>query len=210
MPPGESVTHWIHQLKGGDAVAAQKLWQRCFGRLVGLARKKLQGARRCAADEEDVALSAFDSLCRGAVAGRFPQLADRDNLWRLLVVITARKAIDLVNWERRLKRGGGKVEGESAFPGAGDSSPPGLDQVVGDEPTPEFAAQVAEQCQQLLDQLGDDELRSIAVWKMEGYTNEEIAPKLCCAPVSVERPLRRIRKQWREGVFPDPHFRGTV
>jgi DNA-directed RNA polymerase specialized sigma24 family protein len=178
MSSGESVTHWIHQLKGGDAVAAQKLWERYFDRLVGLARKKLQGARRRAEDEEDVALSVFDSLCRGAQAGRFPLLADRDNLWRLLVVITARKAIDLVNRERRLKRGGGKVEGESAFAGAAGSSAPGIEQVVGDLPTPAFAAQVAEQCQRLLDQLADDELRAIAVWKMEGHTNEEIAAKL--------------------------------
>src|SRR5262245_56084849 len=198
MPSGESVTHWIHQLKGGDTDAAQKLWERYFARLVGLARKKLQGSRRRVEDEEDVALSAFASFCRGAQAGRFPQLADRDNLWPLLVVITARKAIDLVNRECRLKRGGGKVESESALPGEGDSSPPGLEQVVGDEPTPDFAAQVAEQCQRLLDQLGDDELRSIAVWKMEGFTNAEIAVKLDRAVVGVERRLRLIRKQWQE------------
>jgi DNA-directed RNA polymerase specialized sigma24 family protein len=196
MPPGESVTHWINQLKGGDADAAQKLWERYFERLVGLARKKLQGARRRAADEEDVALSAFDSFCRGAQAGRFPQLADRDNLWRLLVVLTARKAIDLVNRERRLKRGGGMVKGESAFAGAEESGAPGMEQVVGDEPTPAFAAQVAEQCQQLLDQLGDDALRSIAVWKMEGHTNEEIAAKLDCSLSTIELRLRVIRKRW--------------
>jgi DNA-directed RNA polymerase specialized sigma24 family protein len=198
MLPGESVTHWIHQLKGGHTDAAQKLWERYFARLVGLARKKLQGSRGRVEDEEDVALSAFASFCRGAAAGRFPQLADRDNLWPLLVRITACKAIDLVNRERRLKRGGGKVEGESALPGAGDSNPPGLEQVVGDEPTPDFAAQVGEQCQRLLDQLGDDELRSIEVWKMEGYTNEEIAHKLDRAVVGIERRMRRIRMQWQE------------
>jgi DNA-directed RNA polymerase specialized sigma24 family protein len=196
MPSGESVTHWIRQLKGGDAVAAQKLWERYFDRLVGLARKKLQGARRLAENEEDVALSAFASFCRGAQAGRFPLLADQDNLWPLLVVITARKAIDVVNRERRLKRGGGTVQGESAFAGAADSSAPGLEQVVGDEPTPAFAAQVAEQCQHLLDKLGDDELRSIAVWKMEGHTNEEIAAKVDCSLSTIELRLRVIRKRW--------------
>ena len=67
---------------------------------------------RVAADEEDVALSAFDSFCRGAQRGRFPQLDDRDNLWRLLVVITSRKAVDLAQHEgppevrRRRARGG--------------------------------------------------------------------------------------------------------
>jgi hypothetical protein len=58
------------------------------------------------ADQEDVALSAFDSFCRNAEEGRFPHLDDRDNLWRLLVVITARKASKLVRAEGRLERGG--------------------------------------------------------------------------------------------------------
>src|SRR5207237_8589108 len=99
-----SVTRWVGQLQAGDQEAAQHLWERYFRRLVGLARRKLRDAPRRAADEEDVALSAFDSFCRGAQRGRFPQLLDRDNLWRLLVVITARKASCHLRAERRLKR----------------------------------------------------------------------------------------------------------
>src|SRR6478672_9490680 len=87
-----SVSHWIHLIKAGENDAAQPLWERYFQRLARFARKELQGNPRRLADEEDVALSAFDSFCRGAAAGRFPQLADRDDLWRLLLVITARKA----------------------------------------------------------------------------------------------------------------------
>src|SRR5947209_3676484 len=82
--PG-SVTHWIGQLKAGEAAAAQPLWEGYFQKMVQLARGKLQGLPRRAADEEDVALSAFDSFCRGAGAGRFPQLSDRDSLWPLPV-----------------------------------------------------------------------------------------------------------------------------
>ena len=92
--PG-SVTHWIAELRAGDPAAAQKLWERYFSRLVGLARQKLHALPRRAADEEDVALSAFDSFCRGVEQDRFPHLEDRDNLWQLLVTITARKALDL-------------------------------------------------------------------------------------------------------------------
>ena len=84
-----SVSHWIVQLKAGNQAAAQELWEDYFQRLVRLARRRLRGRSRRAADEEDVALSAFDSFCRGAEQGRFPRLTDRDNLWRLLVVITA-------------------------------------------------------------------------------------------------------------------------
>ena len=116
MTSSGSVTQWLGLLKAGDADAAQRLWQRYFERLVRLARKKLQGARRRVADEEDAALGAFDSFCRGAREGRFPLLSDRHNLWPLLVLITSRKAIDLVQQEGRKKRGGGAVRGESALP----------------------------------------------------------------------------------------------
>ena len=105
----DSVTVWIASLKAGDADAAQKLWQRYFETLVRLARDRLRGAPRTVADEEDAALSAFDSFVRGAARGRYPRLDDRDDLWRLLVVITERKAIDQAHRERRQKRGGGKI-----------------------------------------------------------------------------------------------------
>jgi DNA-directed RNA polymerase specialized sigma24 family protein len=197
MSDDGSVSLWIDQLKGGDDEAAQRLWQGYFERLVTLARAKMRGAARRAADEEDAALSAFDSFCRGAREGRFPCLGNRDDLWQLLVTITARKAYDLAEREGRLKRGGGQVRGDSAVaspdPGA---SRQGWAAIAGPEPTPEFAAQALEEYRLLLAALPDDELRSIAVWKMEGLTNEEIAAHLGCAAPTVERRLRLIRKAW--------------
>ena len=193
--PG-SVSNWLVQLKDGDAAAAQPLWERDFPRLVALARKRLRGAQQREADEEDVALSALDSFCRGAEQGRFPRLGDRDDLWQLLVVITVRKALDLLARQGRLKRGGGKLRGESWWFDPANPDNGGIEQVVGTVPTPEFAAQVAEQCRRLLDMLGDDELRDIAVWKMEGYSNEQIAERLGRALATVERRLRVIRKLW--------------
>jgi DNA-directed RNA polymerase specialized sigma24 family protein len=193
--PG-SITHWIVQLKSGEPAAAQPLWEGYFRKMVELARQKLQGMPRRAADEEDVALSAFDSFCRGAGAGRFPQLSDRNSLWPLLVAITAHKAVDLLRRERRLKRGG-----PPALEGVAPAEV-GVEEVIGREPTPEFAAQVAEECQRLLDCLGDEGLRSVALWKMEGYTTEEIAARLGCVPRTVERKLRAIRELWGEEDLP--------
>ena len=193
--PG-SVTNWIGQLKAGDRNATGPLWEAYFGRLVGLARAKLRGARRRAADEEDVALSALDSFCRGAEAGRFPLLADRDGLWRLLVLITARKAADQYAAENRQKRGGTRVRGESVLLGASGGEHGGLGDFAGTEPTPEFAAQMGEECGRLLGML-DDDLRAVALWRMEGYTAEEIAGRLGCVPRTVERKLRLIRERWQ-------------
>jgi DNA-directed RNA polymerase specialized sigma24 family protein len=193
MAPEGSVTHWIGQIQAGDAEAAQRLWERYFRRLVGLARKRLQDAPRRAADEEDVALSAFDSFCRSAGRGRFPQLADRDGLWRLLVALTARKAAHLVRDQARQKRGGGA--NPSGAPGG-----PGLEELLDREPSPEFAAEVAEECRRLLSLLADPELGAVAVWRMEGYTTEEIAAKLGKAPQTVKRKLRLIRDIWAKEV----------
>jgi DNA-directed RNA polymerase specialized sigma24 family protein len=191
-----SVTRWIDELKAGNPRGAQKLWERYFQRLVGLARKKLQGARRGVADEEDVALSAFDSFCRGAEAGRFPQLDDRHNLWHLLVVLTVRKAGRLVRDEGRQKRAASVTASADTSGSQADDSGP--EQFLSREPTPEFAAQVAEEYQILLRRLADRELEMVAVWKMEGYTNEEIAAKVDCTVRTVERKLRIIRGLWQK------------
>jgi DNA-directed RNA polymerase specialized sigma24 family protein len=190
----DSVSRWIERLKGGDSAAAQKLWEAYFVRLVALARVRLRGAPRAAADEEDVALAAFDSFCRGAAAGRFPLLADGDDLWRLLVILTARKATHQAQHENRQKRGGGALQHASALDGAGDA----FANLIGREPDPAFAVEVAEQYRCLLDQLGDPMLEKVALWKMEGWNVVEIADKLGRSAITVARKLRLIRTIWEE------------
>ena len=188
---GGSVSRWLGDLKAGDPGAAQPLWERYFARLVGLARTRLRAGRRGAAhDEEDAALSAFHSFCEGAAKGRFPNLADRDDLWRLLVVITARKAGAHAEREARQKRGGGRVVT------SGDSDDDLFARVVSTEPSPEFAAMAAEECRRLLAKLDDDDLRKVALDRMEGYTSDEIAERLGCARRTVARRLEFIRRAW--------------
>ena len=193
---GGSVTRWIGPLKAGEVEAAQALWDRYFEGLVRLARTRLRDAPRAVADEEDVALSAIHCLCRGAAAGRFPQLADRDNLWRLLATIAAQKAVDLQRREDREKRGGGRTHREVDL-AAGGAEADFAAQVVGREPSPEFAAQLDEEYRRQLDRLEDDGLRQIAVWKMEGYDNDEIARRVGCGVRTVERKLGVIRAIWQ-------------
>jgi DNA-directed RNA polymerase specialized sigma24 family protein len=194
-----SITQWIGDLREGRATAADGLWRRYYHRLVGLARKKLRDAPRRMADEEDVVLQAFHSFCRGAEQGRFPKLEDRDDLWQILVMLTARKAADQLKLQFRDKRGGGQVRGDSVFIDRFNSEErAGIDQVVGSEPTPEFAAHVAEGCRQLMDKLDDETLRTVATAKMEGYTNEEIANRLGVQTRTVERKLRLIRELWSQ------------
>lgn len=197
MADSDDVTRWIVRLTHGDEVAVQAIWERYFDKLVRLARKKLVSMPRRAADEEDVAISAMHSFYQGAAAGRFPRLNDRHDLWKLLVTITARKALAQMKRHHAQKRGAGHVRGESIFVRSQDPEEEGgIAQILGEEPTPEFACQVAETCGQLLDRLGEEDLKTIALYKMEGYSNEEIAQTLDCAVRTVERKLARIREQW--------------
>jgi DNA-directed RNA polymerase specialized sigma24 family protein len=194
MSSSGSITAWFDQLRAGDRDAAQPLWREFYKRMVALARRKLRGAPRGMADEEDVALSAFDSFVRGAEQGRFPKLADRKDLWHLLLVITERKAIDLVNHENAEKRGEGLVRHEGSF--AGDSCDAPFDKIAAPKPTPEQAVQVAEKLRALLDVLENDRQRAVAVAKMEGCTNEEISKRINFAVPTVERDLKRVRQLW--------------
>ena len=195
MSSAGSVTELISRLKAGDAEAARKLLDLYWQRLLGLAGKKLSDQARRLGDEEDVALSALASFFLGAGQGQFTQLHDRKDLWHLLVVITTRKAIDLVQHEGRQKRSPARDQNGAPRPTTGQAD---VEEVIDPRPPPDMGAILDEECQRLLDRLGDARLRSIAVWVLEGYTNEEIAVMLGCAVRTVERKLRLIRSIWSQ------------
>ena len=191
----DSVTRWIGDLKDGKEGATQQIWERYFDRLVQVASRQLGTAPRRIADEEDVALSVFESLCKGAAAGRFDRLEDRDDLWKLLTAISGMKAVDQIRRQTAKKRGGQNVRGESIV--AGLDNPLGsLDQLVQGEPTPEFLAVMDEQMQAMFDILPDETQKDVARLRFEGYTNEEIAKEIDISLRSVERKLKLIREIW--------------
>jgi DNA-directed RNA polymerase specialized sigma24 family protein len=191
---------WVDQLKDGDPQAAQQLWNTYFLRMVMAARAKLHSLSSRMADEEDVALSAFKSFCRGTQDGRFPQLHLHEDPWPLLLALTTHKAIDLVRYERRVKRGGSGVHASTTpSPQTNPEEEAHFSQMIGKEPDPQVSLQLAEDCQHLLDGISDTILRAIALWKMEGFTTEEIAAKLGCTTRTVERKLQIIRRHWNLG-----------
>jgi RNA polymerase sigma factor (sigma-70 family) len=194
MSDAGSVTLLLERLRAGDpaasADATARLWSRYFGALVRLARTRLPGSARRALDEEDIALSAFDSFCRGGAAGRFPDLDDRDDLWRVLATITLRKVSDTIRYEGRKKRGAGRP---------GDTTGV-LEELFTREPSPEMAAQLVDLLGHLLARLDDDVLRQLARLKVEGYTEEEMADQLGISPRTVRRKLDLIRRLWEREV----------
>jgi DNA-directed RNA polymerase specialized sigma24 family protein len=191
-----SVSAWLDSLQAGHREAAERLWGRFASRLVALARARLQGAPRRASDEEDAVLSAFASFCQGALEGRYPELHNRSNLWNLLVAITLRKVSDQILHETRQKRGGGAVRSEADLIEDGEVSP--FESLMAHEPTPALAAELTEQFHRLLELLRAPDLRAIALLKMEGYTNDEIASRLDCVRSTVQRKLNLIRACWEQ------------
>jgi DNA-directed RNA polymerase specialized sigma24 family protein len=195
--PSDELTTWLSGLKRGDPRAIEQIWAEYFDKLMRLIRNRLGTLPLRMADEEDIALSALNSLYEGAAAGRFPRLDDSGDLWKILVTIACRKTNAFRDHFFAQKRGGGMLRGESVFESpSGSSTQEGIDRVLGREPTPEVAAVITETFQSLLGSLNDPLLQKIASHKMEGFTNDELAEKLGCTTRTIERKLERIRELW--------------
>jgi DNA-directed RNA polymerase specialized sigma24 family protein len=184
----ETVSLWLDQLKHGNDQAVQELWDRYQFRQRGLARKLLGDAPLGAADDEDVALSAFNSFCIRAAEGQFPVLEDRDDLWKILATITVRKASRLARRERRRR---------------GADVPQTMDDFSDHGPGPEIDVISKQELRRLFDLLEDEQLRLVAYCKLEGETNAQIAKTIGKSVPTVERKLRAIRQLWSGEVSHD-------
>ena len=199
-----SITHWIHELREGNQSAARHLWSRYVERLIRLANRTLAATRRGAADEEDAVIIAFQGFLKGVEENRFERLDSREDLWQVLCMLTERRSYDLMRGNLAVTRGGGNVRGDSAAPAADCAG--GFDQFAGGEPTAEFVVEMQEQLDYLLDILDREpekkpgQLRSIAMAKLEGFTNEEIADRLSISRATVERRLSFIRDLWSKDL----------
>ncbi len=178
----QSITRLIRAVQDGSSSAVRPLLSAYFDRLVRLASKRLRNLPGLGGYDEDLALRSFHSVYQRLRDPARPlDLAGRDDLWRLLATRTISRAIDLIRRHR-----------PAEVPGDVDVA-----QLLSREPTPDEAAELADECRRLLDALAEPELRQIALWKVEGYTHEEIAARLDCVPRTVERKVSRIRLLWK-------------
>ena len=197
MESNEAVTFFIHELQQGKRGNEGRVWEHFYRRLLPLARKHLDQRVKRVVDEEDIAARAIDECFRQLEAGKVPCIVDRGNLWALLATITERRARNANRNMMCEKRGGGNVRGHSAFIKPGESSVNGFEQIAGVEPIPELAVDLAEQLELHMSILPPIE-HQVAKLKLHGFTNREIAVKLNCAVVTVERKLNRIRRRWAQ------------
>jgi DNA-directed RNA polymerase specialized sigma24 family protein len=178
-----SVTRMIPALQRGEEQAVQALWERYFEPMVRVAEARLRGAPCRVGGAEDVAVDAFLRFCAAVKRrGRFPDLSSRDNLLRLLFHFTVRKAADFRARETRRHR---TVRGDSALGEVGFAP------YQGREPAPEGLAQLAS----LLARLPEEklQLRSIALLRLQGLSNDEIAAARKLSRSTVERRFDMIR-----------------
>jgi len=189
----------MDRVRNGDETAVTQLWDEFYQQLVRMAARRLPSGLKRVGDEEDIALSAFNSFIAGIRQDRFPDLSGPDNLWGLLITLTGRKVHAHLRFQTRQKRGGGSVRGESVFLDAnGDAKASGIGGMTGATEPPDIHAELAEACDALLDQLDDEQLQQIAVMRMDGYLVDEIADRLGLSKRAVERRLQLIRKIWSE------------
>ncbi|MEO2045779.1 MAG: ECF-type sigma factor [Pirellulales bacterium] len=185
-------------MRDADNAAAMKIWNHFVSRLYSQARKKLRPETRRVYDEEDAAQSAFHSVCSGIVAGRFPELQDREGLLRLLLAITARKVARRHQHDRRLLRDVNRnLAGVMLAKSSEHSAAGGMEQIRSREPTPEFAAEFAETFDDLFSALDDPSLQNVVTLRFEGYTDSEIAKRLDYSRRTVQRKLVIIRRHWK-------------
>jgi RNA polymerase sigma factor (sigma-70 family) len=201
----EPISLWVEQLAAADRDAAGRLWAHFCQRIMDFARSRMSSSTRRVYDEEDAAVSAFRSLCRGIESKRFPDVGDRGNLWALLVVITSRKIANRFRYEHQQRRDSNQTLSELMLQGADGSIVDLLQTIPAKEPTPEFAVEVADMSEYLMNQLPEPDLRKLVVLKLEGHTNDEIAELMRVTRRTVQRKLELIRRIWLDSVeLPKP------
>jgi RNA polymerase sigma factor (sigma-70 family) len=197
-----SVTRLIIELRSDEAAvreaAARLVWGRYLGELLTLARSHLSARVRSREDEEDVLQSMYKSFCLRQRRGDF-DLANRDELWGMLVTITLRKVRNTANRHLQKKRDVRRENIGAKPDDRGESSENLLGGLESVNPTPAEAALLNEALERRFEKLKDPVLRQIALAKLEGYTNQEIAGELGCTVRNIERKLSRIRDYWANG-----------
>ena len=199
MVDSDNVSHWIQLVKDGDSVATNQIWKHYFDRLVRAVRNRLYGQNRAVSDEEDIVLSVFESFYGAAEQGRFPDLADRDDLWQLLLTMSARKVVDKRRHDQRQRRGG-DIKRYSL---QGDTEDSTIIEAIGTDPSPEMVLMMQESVEQLFSHLGVGQLQELAGAKLEGCSNAEIAARFGCSERTIERRLHLIREKLQQELISD-------
>ncbi len=189
-----SISDWIFRFReNGNEIAALKLWDRINPRVRELSRRWIQKiGLPVSFDEDDVTISVFAAFCDRLRSGQLPDLKDRDGLWRLLILMTARKANDHAKAAHAQKRTNGLENPDVGLHAISELRDTQLE--------PSIEVMMEDQCQAMLKALGDPVLESMVLLKLEGYSNVEIAERLKYSRRTIQRMLELVKDIWGQYV----------
>jgi RNA polymerase sigma-70 factor (ECF subfamily) len=179
----------MDRLRAGDDEAASQVFHRFAGRLITLARARLDLRIRQKMDPEDLLQSVFQSFFTRCVAGQMEGLQGWDNLWAMLVVITVRKCGRRIEYFHAGRR---DVRREESVQPPEDGSDVHWDPSAA-EPTPLEAAQLAEMVEHLLSSF-EGRHREIVSLSLQGHSVPEISERVGCTERTVYRVLERANE----------------
>ena len=200
----QTTLHLVEGLKSGDEQAINAIYEKYVARFRGIIAERLRGRVNRIADEEDVSNSVLNSFFAGVNRNRFPSLNDGDDLWQILGMLTKQKIVKYLRYFHRQKRGSGLVRGDSVFDSSAlrnanvEAYQPGRLQASADEQMME-----REHLNSLMDALPNERIREVAMMRLNGYSNQEIADQLNTSVRSVGRKLSLIREQWSQRLKAD-------
>ena len=192
MSQDGSVSQWIARLKNGMDSAAKNIWERYSQPMQSLASVELGDSPRSVSDDEDVVIRAFAAFLRRTSEGAYGTMQTRDDLWRLLVAITRSYAWKQSRFLGRMRRR--KTVKDTR------ANERMLRQLASKFPPPDVLASVSDSLCVLIDRLEDPELQEVAMGRLKGLTNEEIATSQDRSVRTIERRLVLIRNVWNEQV----------
>jgi RNA polymerase sigma factor (sigma-70 family) len=192
MAADEAFAELMARVRAGDDAAETLVFRRYARRLVGLAARQFDGWLRDRVDVEDAVLSACKSFFLRCRQDAF-DVADWDELWSLLAMITLRKCSKRREQARAARR-------DVARERPGSSSD--LEGLIPDRgPTPEEAAMLSEMVEQLFRSTEPVD-RSIVEQILMGYTAEEIAERCECSVRTVGRVRHRAKQRLLRHLAP--------
>lgn len=193
VDPGD-ISVWLQRLKSdphGEAI--EMIWERYYQQLFRFARRRLSNVPKRSFDEDDIVSDALSNFFEGVRKERFPKLDDRNDLWKILLAITVRSVSQKIRVLKTQKRGGGNVRGDSVFASPDSSTGAGFDRV---KHPGIFEETLSLEMGERLEALKNTDLVRIAEFKLQGFTNVEIAEVEKVSERTIERKLEKIREIW--------------